>query len=140
MADTFIRSAPRHTERAVGGTTVVQLFGEIDFCTPPPLVERLDELTAVSRPGLVVDLRTVSFIDCAGLRLLCQARSRIAERHGRLLLVSDSGLFLRVLRATGLDGVFEIYDRVPEALAALTAAPGGDLPGRPADERPTCSR
>ncbi|MFH9403806.1 STAS domain-containing protein [Streptomyces sp. NPDC017638] len=131
MAETFTRSACRHTERAVGGTTVVQLYGEIDFFTPPPLAERLDELTAVSRPGLVVDLRAVSFIDCAGLRLLCQARTRAAERHGRLLLVADGGQFRRLLRAAGLDRVFEIYDRLPEALAALTARPGTLGTGRP---------
>lgn len=78
---------------------------------------RLDNLTAAVHPDLVVDLRAVSFIDCAGLRLLCRARNRVLERHGRLRLVTDSGCFLRILSGAGLDGVFEIYDRLPEALA-----------------------
>ena len=121
MAENLIRSAPRHTERAVGGTTVVEPHGEIDMLTAPPLMARLDDLTAVVHPDLVVDLRALSFIDCAGLRLLCRARNRVLERHGRLRLVTDSGRFLRLLRGAGLSGVFEIYARLPEALAA---APG----------------
>ncbi|MFF8925881.1 STAS domain-containing protein [Streptomyces longwoodensis] len=121
MVETLITSAPRHTERAVGGTTVVELRGEIDILTAPSLGARLDDLTAVVLPDLVVDLRAVSFIDCAGLRMLCRARNRVMERRGRLRLVTDSHQFLRVLSGAGLEGVFEIYNHRPEA---LTAVPG----------------
>ncbi|MCW7945215.1 sulfate transporter [Streptomyces hygroscopicus] len=121
MPDTLIRSEPRHTERAVGGTTVVELRGEIDILTALPLGARLDDLTAAVHPDLVLDLRAVSFIDCAGLRLLCRAYNRVMERHGRLRLVTDSARFLRVLSGAGLDGVFQRYDRLPEDLAAMPA-------------------
>ncbi|MGW7386827.1 STAS domain-containing protein [Streptomyces sp. NPDC054794] len=124
MVETLITSAPRHTKRALGGTTVVELRGEIDILTAPALGARLDELTAAVLPDLVVDLRAVSFIDCAGLGVLCRARNRIRERHGRLRLVTDSSQFLRVLSGAGLDGVFEIDEHLPEALAAV---PGGIL-------------
>ncbi|MER6129045.1 STAS domain-containing protein [Streptomyces sp. NPDC001795] len=124
MAQTPLRSEPRHTEGAVGGTTVVELRGEIDILTAPALGAHLDDLSAAARPDLVLDLHAVSFIDCAGLRLLCRARNRVMERHGRLRLVTDSDRFLRILSGAGLDGVFELYDRLPEALAAV---PGGGL-------------
>ncbi|MFI2206534.1 STAS domain-containing protein [Streptomyces sp. NPDC020192] len=124
MIETLITSTPRHTERAVGGTTVVELRGETDILTAPPIGTRLDDLTAVALPDLVVDLRAVSFIDCAGLGMLCRARNRAVQRQGRLGLVTDSNQILRVLSGAGLDGVFEIYDRLPEA---LTAVPGGIL-------------
>ncbi|MFJ4640972.1 STAS domain-containing protein [Streptomyces hygroscopicus] len=124
MVETLITSAPRHTERSVGGTTVVALHGDIDILTASPLGVRLDDLTAALHPDLVVDLRAVSFIDCAGLRVLCRARNRTVERHGRLRLVTGSGQFLRILGGAGLDGVFEIYDRLSEAVAAV---PGGTL-------------
>ena len=118
MVENLITSAPRHTERVVGGTTVIELRGEIDILTAPALGVRLDELTAAVLPDLVVNLCAVSFIDCAGLGVLCRARNRITERHGRLRLVTDSNRFLRVLTGAGLDGVFETYDRLPEDLAA----------------------
>ncbi|MFF4805612.1 STAS domain-containing protein [Streptomyces sp. NPDC001351] len=123
MVETLVMSAPRHTEHAVDGTTVVELHGEIDILTAPSLGARLDDVTAVLH-DLMVDLRAVSFIDCAGLGVLCRARNRAMEQHGRLRLITDSNRFLRVLSGAGLKGVFEIYDRLPEA---LTAAPGGIL-------------
>ncbi|MFF5439263.1 STAS domain-containing protein [Streptomyces achromogenes] len=124
MVESLITSASRHTERAVGGTTVVELRGEIDIRTAPPIGTCLDDLTAVILADLVVDLRAVSFIDCAGLGMLCRARNRVVERQGRLRLVAVGPRILRVLSGAGLNGVFEIYDRLPEALAAV---PGGDL-------------
>ncbi|QKV97101.1 STAS domain-containing protein [Streptomyces sp. NA02950] len=121
MVKTLITSAPRRTDRAVGRTTVVELRGEIDILTAPPLEARLDELTAAVLSDLVVDLRAVSFIDCTGLRVLCRARNRLMERHGRLRLVTDSSQFLRILSGAGLDGVFEICERLPEAVSAVPA-------------------
>ncbi|WP_225102483.1 STAS domain-containing protein [Streptomyces sp. CoH27] len=124
MVVPLIMAASRHTERAVGGTTVVELHGEIDILTAPPLGARLDDLTAVVLPDLVVDLRGVFFIDCAGLGMLCRARNRVMERHGRLRLVTTGRQFPRILSAAGLDGLFELYDHLPEAVAAV---PGGIL-------------
>ncbi|MFF4507349.1 STAS domain-containing protein [Streptomyces sp. NPDC001401] len=120
MAKTHTRPAPCHTERVVGGTTVVEVRGEIDILTALPLSARLDALSADPCPDLVLDLRPMSFIDCSGLRLLCRARNRTLARHGRLRLVTDSSLFLRILRCVQLAGVFEIH---PDLSAALAAVP-----------------
>ncbi|MFC9909876.1 STAS domain-containing protein [Streptomyces sp. NPDC059862] len=49
-----------------GGTTVVELRGEIGILTAPPRAAHLDVLTAGPCPDLVLDLRSVSFIDCRG--------------------------------------------------------------------------
>lgn len=117
MADTHPGIMPSHTERTVGGTTVLELHGEIDILTEPPLSARLDALTAAPGSDLVVDLRAVSFIDCAGLRVLCRARKRAASRHGRLRLVTDDASFLRLLRYTDLADAFELHARLPNALA-----------------------
>lgn len=99
-----------HTPHAA---VVVPLHGEIDLLTVTALSRRLDALTAHPRPDLVLDLRPVAFIDCAGLGALCRARNRVLARQGRLRLVADSPGFLRMLRATGLSGVFEVLPRPP---------------------------
>jgi anti-sigma B factor antagonist len=120
MSESHARPAPSHTERTVGATTVVTLSGEIDLATRVSLTPRLDALTAGPRPDLVLDLRPVAFVDCAGLGLLCRARNRVAARGGRLRLVSDSASFRRILRSTGLDGVFVL---LPEFGTAPAAGP-----------------
>ncbi|MFF7452446.1 MULTISPECIES: anti-sigma factor antagonist [unclassified Streptomyces] len=89
------------------------LHGEIDLVTAIPLASRLDVLSSDPHPDLVLDLRGVSFIDCAGLGVLCRTRNRVGARCGRLRLVSESSGFLRVLRAAGLGGVFEVHALLP---------------------------
>ncbi|MEU2287720.1 STAS domain-containing protein [Streptomyces sp. NPDC013178] len=111
------RSTPHPTEHTVGETTVVELHGEIDIFTAPPLAARLEALTAGPHPDLVLDLRSMAFIDCTGLGVLCRARNRAEAQYGRLRLVTDSAGFRRILRSVGLAGVFELHDSLNEALA-----------------------
>ncbi|MFF4759281.1 STAS domain-containing protein [Streptomyces sp. NPDC001292] len=117
--------AVSHAERRVGTTTVVTLSGDVDLVTRLSLVARLDTLTDGPRPDLVLDLRPVPFIDCAGLGLLCRVRNRVAARGGRLRLVSGSSSFRRILRHTGLTGVFQVLPEFEEAPAAGSAAQQG---------------
>lgn len=125
MAENHCGSTPSHTERVVGGTTVVEIHGELDICTASPLSARLDSLTGSPHPDLLMDLRSVTFIDCSGLRLLCRARNRARAHGGRLRLVTDSPRFRNMLRATLLTNAFEIHRDIPTALfdtADMTAA------------------
>ncbi|MFF5497332.1 STAS domain-containing protein [Streptomyces aquilus] len=106
-----------HTERLAGGTIVMELRGEIDLCTGPPLSARLDDLTAGPFPDLVLDLRPVSFVDCSGLRALCRARNRVLARGGRFRLVTESARLLGILRCVDLGDAFEVLPRLPEEVA-----------------------
>ncbi|WP_329241597.1 STAS domain-containing protein [Streptomyces sp. NBC_01478] len=118
MTEIHTTATLRSSERVIAGTTVVALSGEIDLLTAQPLSARLDMLTVGPSPDLVLDLRTVSFIDCAGLGVLCRAQNRTAARGGRLRLVTGRTGFLRILRHAQLGGVFEIHTRLSNALAA----------------------
>ncbi|MGR3867491.1 STAS domain-containing protein [Streptomyces graminifolii] len=113
-----ITAVLRSAERVIAGTTVVALSGEIDLFTAQALSARLDILTAGPHPDLVLDLRAVSFVDCAGLSVLCRARNRTAAGGGRLRFVTRNTRFLRILRYARLSGVFEIHAGLPNALAA----------------------
>ncbi|OLZ69035.1 hypothetical protein AV521_19045 [Streptomyces sp. IMTB 2501] len=104
-------------QRVAGGTTVVSLQGDIDALTAPTLSERLDALTACHRPDLVLDLRPVRFIDCAGLGVLCRTRNRTLARRGRLRLITESAAFRRILQVTGLADVFELHAQLPQLRA-----------------------
>ncbi|MBN0043708.1 STAS domain-containing protein [Streptomyces actuosus] len=133
MSEPSADPAPADSKGSATGTTVVAPRGDLDLLSAPPLSARLDTLTAGPRPDVVLDLRAVSFIDCAGLGVLCRARNRALARQGRLRLVADNAHFLRIVRHVGLDGVFDIMPRLPETLAVAgagrAAAPAGDLRG-----------
>ncbi|MFJ5309735.1 STAS domain-containing protein [Streptomyces sp. NPDC088350] len=111
-------TALHSTERVIAGTTVMALRGEIDLLTGQRLSARLDMLTAGSCPDLVLDLRALSFVDCAGLGVLCRAQNQTAARGGRLRLVTGQTGFLRIVRHARLSDVFEIHARLSTALAA----------------------
>ncbi|EGX54882.1 hypothetical protein SZN_35692 [Streptomyces zinciresistens K42] len=117
------RPAGSPAPRAVRGTTVLALDGEIDLVAATPLASRLDALTCVDGADLVLDLRDVSFIDCAGLGVLCRTRNRVRARNGRLRLVTRDGAFLRLLRVVGLAGAFEVQPHPPTG-PATGLAPG----------------
>ncbi|MGW3944334.1 STAS domain-containing protein, partial [Streptomyces phaeochromogenes] len=114
-------SHPHLTQHPARGGIDLYLRGAAHPATVPSLSASLDTLTAHGQPGLILDLRRVSFIDCAGLGVLCRARNRTLARQGRLRLVSDSGRFLRVLRHAGLSGVFEVHPHLPEGPTLTTA-------------------
>ena len=90
--------------------------GEVDLATVPELRRRLGGATTRA-PELTVDLSAVTFIDCAGLRPLLEARKRQRVDGGRLVLRSPSWAVVRLLRFTGLLAAFTVVD-------ALSRAPG----------------
>jgi anti-anti-sigma factor len=96
---------------------VVELAGELDIVAKTRITDRLEALARVPRPDLVLDLRQVTFIDCCGLSILCNVRTRALKSGGRLRLVSQSPAFRRLLRLTALNGDFELFDDLASAIA-----------------------
>lgn len=107
--------------RAAGGTTLLEIRGELDILAVSVLSDRLDEITGAQGVDLVLDVRAVTFIDCAGLSLLSRARQRTRQRGGRLRLTGadGGGSVARLLRMTGLEGSFDL---VPDDAAGDTLA------------------
>ena len=119
-----MRAVPRQPaysmcERRVGATTVVELCGELDLVTSPPVSTRLDPLTAGTRPQLWLDLRGVTFMDCRGVALLCRVRRRVRDSDGRLTLVVDGHRIPRILRALRLTDSFDIVREPPTGRIGL---------------------
>lgn len=111
--------------RALGGVTVAEVAGELDIFATERISARLDSLARTGCPDLVLDLRRVTFLDCAGLSLLCRLRNRVLEREGRLRLVIVDPRFLRLLRMVRLEDAFEVLEDLTPAVAGAGNAVGG---------------
>lgn len=109
--------------RAHGTCTLVVLCGEIDLSTAPGITDCLDGLTHAGGADLLIDLRPVTFMDCAGVRLLNRARARTNGRDGRLRLVCAGGAILYLLRHPRLRLDFDILDQLPEPAPVTASAP-----------------
>jgi len=69
---------------------VLEVDGEVDLCTAPPLAAALDEHLR-ARPGVLrIDLGKVRFLGAAGIRVLLRAQ-RHAEAAGVHLVVDPGG-------------------------------------------------
>lgn len=86
---------------------VVDLAGEVDMLTAPELRQQLGQ--AMGAPGtvVVVEASAVTFMDCAGLRELLAAHTRLAAGGRTLVLRSPSPPVARLLELTGLTVTFE---------------------------------
>jgi anti-anti-sigma factor len=106
------------------GHAVLEFLGEIDILAALDIIPVLDAVTG--RPGarVVLDLRSVEFFDCSGLRLLYRARRRVLDHDGQIHLICTHPLTLRILRVTELAGLMPPRSSLDEALGHPEAASG----------------
>ena len=93
---------------------VVAVTGEIDLFTTPEFKAAVAAALTRSADRLVIDLRRATFLDSSSLGVLIGAHRRLTRRGGRLVVACDQPAILKVLRVTGLDGVFDVVETVPE--------------------------
>ncbi|MEU5839791.1 STAS domain-containing protein [Streptomyces diacarni] len=123
--------------RAGADRTVVELSGEIDLAVVLATTPQLYALTAAPARRLVADLRPVTFIDCSGLALLVDIRSRVLAGGGTFTLVCADTRVLRLLRITGLADVLAPLPTLPDETAdGVPGAAGADgVPPQAAADR-----
>ncbi|MFD9071956.1 STAS domain-containing protein [Streptomyces lasiicapitis] len=105
--------------RPHGTCTLVVLCGEIDIHTAPGITLRLDALTYTGGADLLIDLRAVEFMDCAGVWLFDRTRARTS---GRLRLICTRPATLHLLNHPRLRLGFDILDQLPAPIAPQAAA------------------
>ena len=74
--------------------------------------------------SILLNLAQVGFIDSTGLGRLIASMTRVSSRAGRLKLLSPSPKVEDVLKITGTDVLFEIFDDEEQALASFDDSEG----------------
>ena len=88
----------------------VRAFGEIDLATVDLLATTLADLRQAGFAHVVVDLRGLALLDCAGMNVLL-AEARLASREGRRLdLIRGHGLVDRVFDVLEVRGRFTFVE------------------------------
>jgi anti-anti-sigma factor len=88
--------------RPDGGRVVVAVRGELDMATIGSVEDALQALREAGSRDVVLDLRALTFVDCAGLNMLLAA-GRDARADGWNLAILDGSPALeRLLEITGL--------------------------------------
>ena len=93
--------------------TTIRPLGELDLASASDLATILDHQCSAAQ-DCDLDLAGITFMDCAGLRVLCDADAA-AERTGcRLRLLNPSEPVLHVVRLTGAERWLPFAD-IPRA-------------------------
>ena len=110
------------------GATVIHVAGEIDLGTAPTLNTYLSTLLQNSnqRPVLVLHLADVSFMSCAGLRVLLTTHDKATAHETEFRLANCSPAVLRLLELPNLRHPLRLYPTLTDALRRLT--PETNLP------------
>jgi len=115
--------------RDVDGLTLVTLAGELDLACCCALRCALQPLPSARMPDLAVDLRQVTFMDCAAVGTLVRAYRTVRSAGGCLRLIGPQHGPARLLCLCELEGVLCVHDSVAAATAATCAAHAGGGPG-----------
>jgi anti-sigma B factor antagonist len=99
----------------------VAVSGELDLSSALTFEEELRRIEDdCEPPTLVLDLRSLKFMDSTGLRLILSAHARAVKQGRRLAIVPGGEAIRRILRLTG---VLERLNVVEDCPAAAAAAP-----------------
>jgi anti-anti-sigma factor len=97
------------SRRRAGDGVAVVAVGEIDLATVDAVRAEID--AARTETTLVLlDLRDVTFIDSAGVRLVLEGSRELAAEGGELVIVRGGPEVRRVFDLVGLDGRVKMVD------------------------------
>ena len=99
-----------------GGRDVawVRVTGELDIATAPQFEHSVRE-AQLRAQRVVLDLRELAFMDCAGIQVIVAANNRARQTGGQLVVVRGPSRVDRVFRLTGSSDALEIVDLEPIA-------------------------
>ncbi|MEO7837153.1 MAG: STAS domain-containing protein [Acidimicrobiales bacterium] len=109
-----------------GSQAVVVVRGEIDAATAPVLKRELVALVDTGVGRVVVDLRSVTFIESVGLGVLVAARKRLADGGDKVLCLVISAEQRNIrgpFEITRLDRVFPIHSTLQSAIEDCLSTP-----------------
>lgn len=102
-----------------GELAVVRIGADrLDAAVTPAFKSALDEQLPAETRQVILDASGVGFVDSTGLGAIVGLMKRLPE-GGTLVVASAQQPLRRLLQVTGLDGLFQQFDNVEEARAAL---------------------
>jgi anti-sigma B factor antagonist len=107
----------------IGSTAVVAIAGELDMHTAKQLSETLNDVSDDDARCVVIDLFETTMVDSAGLGVLAATAKTMQANGGTFILAADDPQFLRTLRITGLDRLFDVQPTLTEAIEHVVDRP-----------------
>ncbi len=102
-----------------GGCTILSVEGVIKLGQSAQFfAEALKKALAEDLGNVLVDLRSINYIDSTGIGELVGYLVRFQEQRRKLILIAPPERIRRLLQVANVLELFDLYDSVEEALAA----------------------
>ena len=111
--------ALRIGQRDFDQLTILDLHGKLAGEAGDALAQRIDDLIAVGRTRVILNLRNVSFIDSAALGELLSKRSSLRDAGGQLKLLHLTDRVWDLMVTTKLELVFETFRSEADAIRSF---------------------
>ncbi|MGQ0549131.1 MAG: STAS domain-containing protein [Armatimonadota bacterium] len=106
----------------VDGVPVVEITGALDLSNIDALSATVAELAREHSGGIVVALKTTTYLDSRGVDGLIRCAQWLAQgRRGLVVAIPRAALPRRILEIAGLGSNLSIFETVDEAVAAARA-------------------
>jgi anti-sigma B factor antagonist len=102
---------------------VVRVRGDFDMTAVQSFLIEVERAAAMADEAVVVDLRSLEFIDSSGLRAVLDGHAVLADRRLNVTFLPPPPRLLRLFAVTGIDRLLPFGD-APE----LEPGPPGDSP------------
>ena len=107
------------TQREENGVVVIELGGRVDTAGAIELERALQAEHADGHFHLVLDMRDLTYLNSAGLRILADYLTISRANQGDLHLAGLSDKIRRVFEIIGFDNFFDIFGDIPDAIEAF---------------------
>jgi anti-sigma B factor antagonist len=96
--------------------SVISVTGELDLASSPALEDELERIAASETSLVIVDLRSLEFMDSTGLSVLVRAHQKAEENGQSFALVRGPAQVQRLLSLTGVAERLTLVDNPEELL------------------------
>lgn len=108
------------TTRSLQEITIVDVSGRIDAATSRDVETTLNTIIDGGARKVVFNGKNLTYISSSGLRVLLASLKRLKQDGGVLALAALQPAPLEVIRMTGFDRIFTIYDDEEQATGTLS--------------------
>jgi len=120
----------------LGGCKILRVSGRIDFESALDFEHHINAMIQEAGDCYIIELSQVELLSSAGLRVMLSTAKRVSHRNAVLALAAPSQVVRQVFEISHFNLLFKIFPSIPEAIAALKAAPEGVQPAESAQESP----
>ena len=107
------------TSRDEGGIIVVEIEGKMNTGASPDAEKFLNRLLDEGDTKILLNLEYLDFIASTGLRVILSTGKKLAGVSGKLVICSPNLTVMDVLKMSGFNQMFNVFDSEEEALASF---------------------